>query len=258
MIKEATMAIFARIPFAIFTMLALSSVTHHVMGEPGIYYVQDDHLGTPQALYDQNSQVIWRSDYAPFGQANVDEDPDRDGRRVSFPIRFPGQYLDGETGLHYNYFRDYDPSLGRYVQSDPIGLQGGLNTYGYVRQNPLIRTDPFGLFEGCRTIRGAPGFADTFICDDGGPDFGTGDASFFSPITDNANCNCPKPNFQSSNAGDLTCAAVGVGAAISSGIDPAVGVAVEATCALTVGEVINQIDNYRQCILECTEKQQCE
>jgi RHS repeat-associated protein len=60
-------------------------------------------------------------------------------------LRFPGQYYDAETGTHYNYFRDYDPSTGRYVQSDPIGLEGGLNAFGYVGGDPINIMDVFGL-----------------------------------------------------------------------------------------------------------------
>jgi RHS repeat-associated protein len=68
------------------------------------------------------------------------------GRLVSYNLRFPGQYWDSETGLHQNYFRDYDPSTGRYPQSDPIGLAGGsFSTYSYVRSNPVGFIDPLGL-----------------------------------------------------------------------------------------------------------------
>jgi RHS repeat-associated protein len=66
--------------------------------------------------------------------------------RFILNLRFPGQYYDRETGLHYNYFRDYDPTTGRYVESDPIGLGGGVNTYGYALQDPVSRTDPSGLY----------------------------------------------------------------------------------------------------------------
>jgi RHS repeat-associated protein len=89
---------------------------------------------------------VWTAEYEPFGLASVNEDPDPDGdgTSIEFNLRFPGQYYDKYSGLNYNYYRDYDPSLGRYIQSDPIGLAGGLNTYGYAYQNPLRYIDPKG------------------------------------------------------------------------------------------------------------------
>lgn len=73
-----------------------------------------------------------------------DENPSGLGL-LEFSLRLPGQFFDKETSLHYNYFRDYDPTLGRYVQSDPLGLQGGVNTYAYAYDNPLALIDPKGL-----------------------------------------------------------------------------------------------------------------
>jgi RHS repeat-associated protein len=108
-------------------------------------YVHNDHLGTPHMLTNDSGIAVWSAYYDPFGLAAVDEDVDGDTNTVTLNVRFPGQYYDGETGLHYNYFRYYDPETGRYITSDPIGLEGGLNTYGYVGANPLNYTDPSGL-----------------------------------------------------------------------------------------------------------------
>jgi RHS repeat-associated protein len=110
-----------------------------------IYYAHNDHLGTPMALTDEEGTKVWSARYDPFGKATVNEDADENGEPVTLNIRFPGQYYDHETELHYNYFRYYDPSNGRYITSDPIGLDGGMNTFGYALDNPLIYFDPFGL-----------------------------------------------------------------------------------------------------------------
>ena len=103
-----------------------------------LYYFHNDHLGTPQVMTDEGQNIVWKASYTPFGQANLLINA------VENNLRFPGQYFDIETGTHYNYHRDYDPELGRYLQSDPIGLAGGINTYAYVYQNPLRYTDPYG------------------------------------------------------------------------------------------------------------------
>ena len=90
---------------------------------------------------------MWRWDQAePFGNNPSDENPSGLGA-FDLPLRLPGQYFDKETNLHYNYFRDYDPSIGRYGESDPVGLIGGLNTYAYVAGSPLLFSDPLGLFK---------------------------------------------------------------------------------------------------------------
>jgi len=107
--------------------------------------VHPEHLNTPRLVADSAGAAVWRWDQAePFGVNVPDENPSGLGA-FEFPLRFPGQYADKETGLHYNYFRDYDPAVGRYVESDPIGLRGGLNTFAYVSLSPLMAIDTSGL-----------------------------------------------------------------------------------------------------------------
>jgi RHS repeat-associated protein len=110
-----------------------------------VLYLHTDHLGTPRRATDSSGVAVWSWDSDAFGAAAANEDVDGNGTLVTVPLRFPGQYYDQETGLHYNYFRYYDPQTGRYLTSDPIGLDGGLNTYAYVGGNPLIWSDSLGL-----------------------------------------------------------------------------------------------------------------
>ena len=111
-------------------------------------YVEADHLGTPRAVIHPSKNLIaWRWDMNPtaFGEHAPNGNPDGDALTYELNLRFPGQYFDSESGLNYNYFRDYDPATGRYLESDPIGLQGGISTYGYTAGNPLKHSDPRGL-----------------------------------------------------------------------------------------------------------------
>ncbi|MCA9455205.1 MAG: RHS domain-containing protein, partial [Nitrospira sp.] len=106
---------------------------------PGIQYVHADHLGSPQKMTDATKAIVWDAVYTPFGQVHSITGTATNNQR------FPGQYADAETGYSYNYFRDYDPTTGRYVQSDPIGLVGGYNRYAYAFGNPISRFDFYGL-----------------------------------------------------------------------------------------------------------------
>ncbi len=123
-----------------------------------LYAIHTDHLGTPRRLTQANGQAAWQWAYSAYG----DEAPTLGAKRftnettnpttgstniapVRFNLRYPGQYFDAESGLHYNYFRSYDPRTGRYTQGDPIGLDGGWNRFAYVGANPLSYIDPKGL-----------------------------------------------------------------------------------------------------------------
>lgn len=107
----------------------------------GLYYVHADHLGRPEVVTDGANQVAWRArNEDPYGARQVVVD-----RIEGLNLGFAGQYHDAETGLWYNGFRDYDASVGRYLQSDPIGLAAGVNTYVYVAADPVGGIDPLGL-----------------------------------------------------------------------------------------------------------------
>lgn len=109
------------------------------------YYIYTDQLDTPRVIANGSNQVVWRWDNAdPFGSAVPNQNPSGLGT-FTFNLRFPGQYYDQESNLNYNYFRDYDPQTGRYIESDPIGLHSGINTYSYVLNDPVSLSDPFGL-----------------------------------------------------------------------------------------------------------------
>jgi len=122
----------------------------------GLYYYHLDHLGTPQMMTDEDGNVVWAADYKPFGQADVTVNTGGNN------FRFPGQYHDEETGLHYNYHRYYHPNTGRYLSPDPSNTKTGnpaipfllsrvfqgagrFHSYLYCSQNPLSKTDEFGL-----------------------------------------------------------------------------------------------------------------
>ena len=132
-----------------FLLVACATIAR---AQTALYFIEADHLNTPRLVADATGRTVWRWDQQePFGVNVPDENPSGLGI-FDLPLRLPGQYFDRETNLHYNYHRGYDPSLGRYEESDPIGLKAGLNTYLYVSANPLGASDPMGLAEGCDFI----------------------------------------------------------------------------------------------------------
>ena len=108
-----------------------------------VNYVTADQLGTPRAVTNSAGTVIWSWAYQgnPFG-----EQQPTSSAGYALNLRYPGQYYDAESGTNYNMFRTYEPATGRYLQSDPIGLAGGISTYAYANGNPLIYRDPTGRF----------------------------------------------------------------------------------------------------------------
>jgi len=111
-----------------------------VITSAGLYYVHTDQLGTPRVITNSSKTIVWQWHSNPFGNGAPTGS-------LTYNLRLPGQYYDAETGHDYNYLRDYDPTTGRYIESDPIGLAGGSpSTYAYAGGNPFSNFDPLGLF----------------------------------------------------------------------------------------------------------------
>jgi RHS repeat-associated protein len=107
---------------------------------PQLWTVHADHLDRPVKMTDGTKAVVWDAVFRPFGEVVSITGS------ASNNLRFPGQYFLIEAGLHYNWHRHYDPTLGRYVQPDPMGFVDGPNRYGYARLSPLQYVDPDGRF----------------------------------------------------------------------------------------------------------------
>ncbi len=104
------------------------------------FYYHNSHIGTPELITNSEQILVWEANYDTFGHANVLLST------VKNNLRFAGQYFDAESGLHYSWMRYYDPQTGRYITSDPIGLAGGISTYAYALNNPVMNIDPTGEF----------------------------------------------------------------------------------------------------------------
>ncbi|WEF32426.1 RHS repeat-associated core domain-containing protein [Pseudoduganella chitinolytica] len=114
-----------------------------------VYHFHTDAIGTPLEVTDEAGELAWAGKYSAWGKVDWDEDT-APMARIDQPLRYPGQYADQSTGLHYNTFRYYDPDVGRYISQDPIGLLGGENVYAYA-ENPTSMADPLGW---CSTVLG--------------------------------------------------------------------------------------------------------
>ncbi len=104
-----------------------------------VYYIRSDHIGRPVFATNAAGVQVWSASYLPFGGV-------RTSTGTPITLRFPGQWFQSESGLHQNWMRDYDPTMGRYIQADPLGLVDGASVYGYARQSPGRYTDPTGEF----------------------------------------------------------------------------------------------------------------
>ncbi|WP_282295262.1 RHS repeat-associated core domain-containing protein [Stenotrophomonas sp. PS02289] len=154
-------------------------------GVPEVAYIQPDHLGTPRVVIDpvRNLSIWeWSNKSEVFGNQAPNSDPDGDGVAFDLSLRFPGQQATDASGLFYNYQREYDPAAGRYSQSDPIGLRGGISTFAYVGSVPNSAADPWGLQTRSRIVLTPPSSTGAVWSDpDGYPVTDSGYTGHYSP-----------------------------------------------------------------------------
>jgi len=122
------------------------------------YYVRVDHIGRPVFATDGTGAKVWEASYLPFGEVLA-------STSTPMELRFPGQWFQAESGLHQNWMRDYDPTTGRYMQADPLGLVDGASIYGYARQNPGRYTDPTGELIPALLVGAAVGVGTGYLID---------------------------------------------------------------------------------------------
>lgn len=127
------------------------------------HYIHTDQLNTPRKITNSDTPLAlrWRWDPTPFGESAANESP-TGLTAFAFNLRFPGQQFDAESNLSYNYFRDYESAIGKYVEADPLGLQAGLNLFAYVSNSPALYGDPRGLEQ---IIQGCGGALGVTVCD---------------------------------------------------------------------------------------------
>jgi len=136
------------------------------------YYVRSDHIGKPVFATDGTGAKVWSATYKPFGEVDT-------STGLPINLRYPGQWFSAESGLYQNWMRDYDPTTGRYVQADPLGLVDGASVYGYALHSPDRYVDPKG--ERCRWVRRSDGNQE-LKCSPGSTYSPSGQSSFYDPI----------------------------------------------------------------------------
>ena len=137
--------------------MPLAVVSDVNTASPNLYFVHADHLDTPVRMTDGSKSVVWDAYFLPFGSVESITGS------ASNNLRFPGQYFLIEDGLHYNWYRHYDPTLGRYLQADLLGLINGASIYTYAASSPVLYVDPDGRVIPVLLAAAAGGAASGFV-----------------------------------------------------------------------------------------------